>query len=61
MKNHAPNIQIGDTITANSHQITGLTHTGVVVSVIGNEIGMINQDRAPVLVLAKNVIERAKK
>ena len=48
-------IKVGDTITAKSHQITGLTHTGKVVSIQGNEIGMVNQDNAPVLVLKKNV------
>ena len=48
-------IKVGDTITAKSHQITGLTHTGKVVSVQGDEIGMVNQDNAPVLVLKKNV------
>ena len=48
-------ISVGDTITAKSHQITGLTHTGTVVSVHGDEIGIVNNENVPVLVLRKNV------
>lgn len=50
----ASDIQVGDVIEAQSHQITGLKHRGQVVSIIGEEIGMVNEDGAPVLVLRKN-------
>jgi len=54
-KQEFSSIKIGDTIEAKSHQIKGLVHKGKIVSISGDEIQIINEDNAPVIVLRKNI------